>query len=171
MAEMTIRKMIKEDTRNLKKGFEEQGWKRDTQLFENYFEEQKQNKRVVIVAEYKGSVAGYVTLMPHAKHGPFSKKGYPEISDFNVFIQYQNKGIGNELLTYCEKLAASISEMVTIGVGLHAGYGPAQRLYVKRGYIPDGSGVWYQDKPLEMHADCKNSDDLVLYLSKKIEKS
>lgn len=33
-------------------------------------------------------------------------------------------------------------QIVCIGVGLHAGYGSAQRMYVKRGYIPDGTGVW-----------------------------
>ncbi len=51
------------------------------------------------------------------------------------------------------------------------GYGSAQRMYVKRGYIPDGSGVWYQDKICAPHGDCKNDDDLVLYLSKKLSVS
>ena len=54
-------------------------------------------------------------------------------------------------------------------VGLHSGYGAAQRLYIKRGYIPDGSGVWYRNQPLEMNATIQNNDDLVLYLSKKFE--
>jgi hypothetical protein len=31
-----------------------------------------------------------------------------------------------------------------------ASYGPAQRLYAKRGYIPDGRGLIYHDKPVEM---------------------
>jgi hypothetical protein len=53
-------------------------------------------------------------------------------------------------------------------VGLHAGYGPAQRLYVKRGYVPDGSGVWYQDKPLPMNAPSRNDDNLALYMSKAL---
>ena len=57
--------------------------------------------------------------------------------------------------------------MVTLGVGLHKGYGPAQRLYVKRGYIPDGSGLWFNNEPLAPYAPCENSDDLVLYFSKK----
>lgn len=160
--------MKKEDIINLKEGFENQGWHRSTQLFEGYFLDQKQKDRIVIVAEYEGFVAGYVTLLEHAKNGPFSEKGYPEISDFNVFIKYQNKGIGNKLLNKCEKLACSFSELITLGVGLHEGYGPAQRLYIKRGYIPDGSGVWYKNKPLAMNAFCKNDDDLVLYLSKRM---
>lgn len=39
--------------------------------------------------------------------------------------------------------AATKSAAIGIGVGLYAGedggYGAAQRLYVKRGYIPDGN--------------------------------
>ena len=166
--EIILRKMKKEDVINLKKGFENQGWHRSTELFESYFLDQKQKDRFVIVAEYEGFVAGYVTLLKHAKHGPFSEKKYPEISDFNVFIKYQNRGIGDKLLNHCEKIAYSFSKVITLGVGLHEGYGPAQRLYVKRGYIPDGSGVWYKDEPLAMNVSCKNNDDLVLYLSKRM---
>jgi hypothetical protein len=49
---------------------------------------------------------------------------------------------------------------ICLGVGLHNGYGQAQRMYVKRGYIPDGSGVWFNDVNLEQYADCKNDDKL-----------
>ena len=60
------------------------------------------------------------------------------------------------------------SDKVTLGVGLHSGYGPAQRLYTKRDYIPDGSGVWYRNQPLEMNAACEDIGELVLYLSKDL---
>ena len=66
------------------------------------------------------------------------------------------------------KLAKAISEVITLGVGLHKGYGPAQRIYVKRGYIPDGTGVWYQNKNIDNNEPCFNDDDLALYLSKKL---
>ena len=67
-----------------------------------------------------------------------------------------------------EQLSAEYSDTVYLGVGLHSGYGSAQRLYVKRGYIPDGSGVWYGDKVCPQYAECKNNDDLNLYLLKKL---
>ena len=51
---------------------------------------------------------------------------------------------------------------------LHNGYGSAQRMYVKRGYIPDGTGVWYRGSVCPQYTDCCNDDDLVLYLSKKL---
>ena len=37
-----------------------------------------------------------------------------------------------------------------------------------RGYIPDGSGVWFNDKQWEQYELCVNDDELILYLSKKL---
>ena len=67
-----------------------------------------------------------------------------------------------------EEIAATYSDIIYLGVGLHCGNGSAQRMYVKRGYIPDGSGVWYGEKVCEPYADCCNDDDLVLYFSKEL---
>jgi hypothetical protein len=44
-------------------------------------------------------------------------------------------------------------------------------MYVKRGYIPDGTGVWYQNKPCAQYeTEIANDDNLVLFLSKKLER-
>ncbi|CEG57848.1 hypothetical protein [Legionella fallonii] len=51
---------------------------------------------------------------------------------------------------------------VGIGVGLYDGYGSAQRLYIKRGYIPDGLGVTYDYNHVTPGADVCLDDDLVL---------
>lgn len=67
-----------------------------------------------------------------------------------------------------EKIASEYADTVYLGVGLHSGYGSAQRMYVKRGYLPDGSGVWYRDSVCPPYGECRNDDDLVLYLSKKL---
>ena len=121
--------------------------------------------REVLVGEVEGAVAAYITILPDAKQGPFAGMA-PELSDFNVFEPFQNQGIGNLLLEEAEKRVRIISDKVTLGVGLHSGYGPAQRLYIKRGYIPDGSGVWYQNHQPDMNAVCEDIGELVLYLSK-----
>lgn len=68
-----------------------------------------------------------------------------------------------------EKVAAKYSNTVYLGVGLHEGYGSAQRMYVKRGYIPDGSGVWYSERICPQNSDCCNDDDLILYFSKELD--
>lgn len=164
----SIRKMQESDIKNLSQGFISQGWPGREEILARYFLEQKSKEREVLVAEIDGVVAGYITILPSAKHGPFAEV-YPELSDFNVFEPFRNQGVGNQLLEEAEKRVKLISNKVTLGVGLHLGYGPAQRLYIKRGYIPDGSGVWYRNQPLEMNATIQNNDDLVLYLSKEFE--
>lgn len=164
----SIRKMQESDIKNLSQGFISQGWPGREEILARYFLEQKSKEREVLVAEIDGVVAGYITILPIAKQGPFAGMA-PELSDFNVFVPFQNQGIGNFLLEEAEKRVKLISDKVTLGVGLHSGYGPAQRLYIKRGYIPDGTGVWYRNQPLEMNATIQNNDDLVLYLSKEFE--
>ena len=164
----SIRKMQESDIKDLSRGFISQGWPSREEILTRYFKEQESGEREVLVAEIDGAVAGYVTILPSAKHGPFAEV-YPELSDFNVFEPFRNQGIGNQLLEEAEKRVKFVSSKVTLGVGLHLGYGPAQRLYMKRGYIPDGTGVWYQNQPLEMNTTIQNNDDLVLYLSKKFE--
>ena len=163
-----IRKMIESDIKHLSQGFINQYWPGREEILARYFLEQESGEREVLVAEIDGAVAGYVTILPSAKHGPFASI-CPELSDFNVFEPFRNKGIGNRLLEKAEQGVKRFSGKVCLGVGLHLGYGPAQRLYIKRGYIPDGTGVWYRNKPLEMGASCQNDNDLVLYLSKDLQ--
>ena len=163
----SIRKMQESDIKDLSRGFISQGWPSREEILTRYFKEQESGEREVLVAEVEGAVAGYITILPDAKQGPFAGMG-PELSDFNVFEPFQNQGIGNLLLEEAEKRVKLISDKVTLGVGLHSGYGPAQRLYIKRGYIPDGTGVWYQNHQPAMNAVCEDIGDLVLYLSKNL---
>ena len=159
-----------QDCKALSDGFAAQGWHKPQSQYEGYLHEQAQGLRQVLVARWQGEAAGYLTLRPQAKAGPFAGKGWPEIVDFNVLQKFQRKGIGTRLMACAEEEAAKVSRTVCLWVGLHNGYGPAQRMYIKRGYLFDGTGVWYQDKRLEEGAPCANDDELVLYLSKYLPK-
>ena len=163
----SIRKMQESDIKDLSRGFISQSWPGREEILARYLLEQECGEREVLVAEVGGDLAGYITILPCAKQGPFAEI-YPELSDFNVFEPFQNQGIGNLLMEEAEKRVKLISDKVTLGVGLHSGYGPAQRLYIKRGYIPDGSGVWYQNHRPAMDATCEDIGGLVLYLSKDL---
>ena len=163
----SIRKMQESDIQELSRGFISQGWPSREEILTRYFKEQESGEREVLVAEVEGAVAGYITILPSAKHGPFAEV-YPELSDFNVFEPFRNQGIGNQLLEEAEKRVKLVSIKVSLGVGLHSGYGAAQRLYIKRGYIPDGTGVWYQNHQPAMNAVCEDIGELVLYLSKNL---
>lgn len=166
--DLTVRTMLPSDCQAFHQGFAAQGWNKPLSQFERYFEEQGEGIKKVLVAAWRGEAAGYTTLLPQAPAGPFAGKGWPEVCDFNVLEKFQRRGIGNRILEVAEDLASQVSGTICLGVGLHSGYGTAQRLYVKRGYVFDGSGLWYRDKPLEQYAPCAADDDLVLYLSKKL---
>ena len=163
----SIRKMQESDIQELSRGFISQGWPSREEILTRYFKEQESGEREVLVAEVEGALAGYITILSCAKQGPFAEI-YPELSDFNVFEPFQNQRSGKLLLEEAEKQVRLISDKVTLGVGLHSGYGPAQRLYIKRGYIPDGTGVWYQNHQPAMNAVCEDIGELVLYLSKNL---
>lgn len=166
--DLTIRSLREEDCAAFHQGFAAQGWDKPLAQFERYFQEQEQGVRRVLTAVWQGELAGYTTLLPQASAGPFAGKGWPEVCDFNVLERFQRRGIGSRVLETAEDLASQTSGAICLGVGLHSGYGAAQRLYCKRGYVFDGSGLWYQDKPLEQYAPCAADDDLVLYLSKRL---
>lgn len=168
---LIIRSMIKSDIEDIVNGFKEQNWYKPYEIITEYYNQQESNEKWIIVAEVDGYVAGYATLLTCANDGPFANKGIPQIVDFNVFIKYQRQGIGNKIMNIVESIAKEISDHVTLSVGLHSGYGSAQRIYIKRGYIPDGSGVWYKNSQLEQYAQCENDDDLVLHLIKSLKEN
>ncbi len=146
-----------------------QGWHSSPDKMKERLQHEKSGLCRTFVAELDGAGAGYVSLYFNPANGPFAEQGIPEIVDFNVLQKFQRQGIGSMLMDACEEAAASLCDRVCLGVGLHAGYGSAQRMYVKRGYIPDGSGIWYGDHVCEPYTACENDDDLVLYMSKKLE--
>lgn len=165
---IVIRTMKEEDADGIFSEEKAQGWHPDIERYKYYYKDQNMNNRYVFIAEYEGNLAGYTTLLPCAKDGPFMNQHIPEVVDLNVFIKYRNKGIGNKILDVVENVASGLSDKICLGVGLHFGYGSAQRIYIKRGYLFDGSGVWYKGRQLEQYADCCNDDDLILFLSKSL---
>lgn len=165
---LIVRNMEYADAQLITDAEMEQGWDASVEKYLNRLEDQKLGKAVSLVAEYSGKPVGYINIYPDNTWGAFGGKGLPEIVDFGVLEKYRNRGIGTVLMDIAEKVAAEYADTVYLGVGLHSGYGSAQRMYVKRGYIPDGSGVWYKDEICDPYGDCKNDDDLVLYFSKKL---
>lgn len=163
-----IRSMVPEDARIFYDTYLSYGWHPELSTYEEYYRDQEEGRRLVFIAEYEGSVAGICTLVLTPREGPWVGNGWPEIVDLTVFFHIHKRGIGSRLLDAAEQEAAKIADHVYLAVGVHSGYGPAQRIYVKRGYIPDGTGVWYQGKQLEQYAPCCNDDDLLLFLSKEL---
>ncbi|MCM1568419.1 MAG: GNAT family N-acetyltransferase [Roseburia sp.] len=166
--EITIRNMEPSDAAVITGEELAQGWEATIDKYEMRLRHQEEGRAVSLVAEYNGKLAGYINIYLKALDGAFMDKGYPEIVDFGVLIKYRNHGVGTKLMDVAEQIASEYSDTVCLGVGLHSGYGSAQRMYIKRGYIPDGSGVWFHNSVCGQYETCCNDDDLVLWLSKEV---
>jgi len=151
--------------------FRAAGWNKPSLQYQSYLEEQNLGDRVVLVAWLDAGFAGYVTLVWQSDYGPMNADGVPEIKDLNVLPAYRRRGIASRLLDEAERLASARSTEVGIGVGLHPGYNAAQRLYVKRGYVPDGRGVTYRNGFIREGATIVADDELVLHLRKELPAS
>jgi len=167
-ADLLIRSMREEDIPLLCAAFSAQGWNKSASILENYLKEQQNGGRRVFIAEQNGAVAGYVTLTERANSdAPASCRNIPCICDFNVFIPYRNHGIGTRLMDAAEREAFKDNAQVCLGVGLGKAYGTAQRMYTKRGYVPDGSGVRYRGAQAKIGETVYNDDDLIVYMLKQ----
>lgn len=125
-------------------------------------------RSIPMVALFHGHVAGYVNVYIKPNWSPFYPEIYPEIVDLGVFEIYRNQGIAHRLLDVAESLAKTYSHRVFLGVGLHQGYGMAQRLYVKRGYLPEGKGLYYDHTPVIPYRSYPIDDALILYMYKDL---
>ena len=166
--ELVIRDLEEADAQVFTDEERAQGWNADLSKYLMRLRDQAEQKCISLTAVYKGHLAGYINVYITGQGGAFSGKGWPEIFDFCVLEKHQRKGIGSKLMDVAEQIAGQYADTVWLGVGLHNRYGSAQRMYVKRGYIPDGTGVWYQVKPCEQYeTKIANDEDLVLFLSKQ----
>jgi len=142
------------------------GTNRPAGLYERYFEEQEKGQRIVLLAFYDGEFAGHVNVIWKSEYPLFDEQNIPEISDLIVLPDLRRHGIATALVDEAEKIIFHRSPAAGIGVGMYADYGPAQRMYVLRGYVPDRLGLMYKRKPVKPGEMVKVDDDLVLYLIK-----
>ena len=163
-----IRELAESDCPIIANAFAAQGWNKPVCQYLRYWQEQTAGKRDVLLAEYGGQFAGYVTIVWESDYPPFQQAGIPEIVDFNVLIQYRRQKIGTALVEAAETRLALRAPVVGLGVCMHHDYGAAQVLYIKHGYVPDGRGVYYQGHYPGYGEQVQIGDDLTLYLTKRL---
>jgi GNAT superfamily N-acetyltransferase len=163
-----IRLLEASDPLSIAAAFQNMGWNKPESQYWRYLHEQVAGTRTCFVAIVDEQFAGYVTVDWQPTYAGFADLNIPEIQDLNVLTAYRRRGIATRLLDCAEREAARRSWVVGIGVGLHPGYSAAQRLYAKRGYIPDGCGITYQNRFVEEGASVVVDDDLVMHFTKQL---
>lgn len=165
---LTIRLLERHDVEPIAAAFAAIGWDKPASQYEQYLAEQQANERVVLVALIDGDFAGYVTIVWHSHYPPFAAANIPEVVDFNVLPHYRRRGIGSRLMDEAERRIGARSPVAGIGVGLYPDYGAAQRMYVLRGYIPDGRGVAYDGQQVRPGQAVPVDDSLALFFTKAL---
>ncbi len=124
-------------------------------------------ERTTFLVLLHGAFAGWGHLVHKPGYSYFVENGIPEIQNFDVIPPYRKRGVGSQLIDAIERYAFHSYEVIGIGFGLYADYGAAQRMYVKRGYIPDGKGIMYKNMPVAPGSMVRADDDLALFLTKE----
>ena len=137
--EITVRSLVEADIDALADVFAD--WPKNRELFVRYAALAVTGAKDVVVATVDSAIVGYLTIDWTSHYPAFATAGIPEIVDFNVIAPARRHGIGALLMDEAERRIAERSEIAGIGVGMYADYGSAQRMYVERGYVPDGAGL------------------------------
>ena len=168
MADIVIRTMDRSDPEPLSAAFVAVRWVKSPDLFRGYVADHDEGRRIAFVGLWRENLAGYVTVLWASDYPPFAEHHIPEVSDLNVLPEFRRRGIGSALLDHAESAAATRSPTVGIGVGLYADYGAAQRIYVRRGYVPDGRGIMYDNRAVTPGAEIRIDDHATLMLTRQL---
>ena len=114
-------------------------------------------------------VIGYVAIMWKSNYAGFRRRGIPLVHQIAVARPFRRRGVATLLMDAAEQLARDRgTATLGITVGLFDEYGPAQRLYGQRGYIPDGRGACQGQGPLRRGMQVTIDDDLIIWLTKDL---
>lgn len=138
-------------------------------LWDSYYQEQQDGIRTVAVIEENHAILGYGSLLRKPESPFFAQKNIPEINAIWIDEDHRKKGLGIALIKWLEKLARQEGyQQIGIGVGLYKDYGPAQKLYFKLGYSPEGNGITYKGESATPGQSYPLDDDLILWLKKDL---
>ena len=145
--EIFIRTMEEADVKILAEEEIKQGWGDTSDKHTMRIKDMASGISVTFVSVYKGQVAGYVSV--YYDYEKLDGVSYPGVVDFGVLEKYRNNGIGTALMDAAENTAFKSGGRIYLG-----------------GYIPDGKGVYYNDKIAERNKEYPNDDDFFLKLYK-----
>ena len=125
------------------------GWGKEREKYAGYLARQERGEREVLVARSGEDVAGYTCLTFRSLYEPFLSGEIPEVVDLNVINRFQRLGVGTALVYRAEERARELGHpVIGIAVVQSPEYAPAQRLYERLGFEPDGRGLTEHDNEL-----------------------
>lgn len=122
-----------------------------------------------LIAVGGSSVIGYLAIVWESTYAGFRRRGIPLVHQIAVAGPFRRRGVATLLMDAAEQLARERGiTALGITVGLFDEYGPAQRLYGRRGYVPDGRGACRGQRPLSKGMQVTMDDDLIIWLTKDL---
>lgn len=164
--DIVIREMTQEDAKICEEKIHLLGNRMS--LYASYQKNRTSHAHFYIVAFYKKQLAGFAMLDWQSTYEDFSEAHIPEIKDLWVFESLRNKGIAYEMMKVLEKEAVKESNLCGVGVGLTESFLPAQRLFEKLGYKPDGRGIYYPESQVILDKQ-EVDDNQALMMIKQID--
>jgi ribosomal protein S18 acetylase RimI-like enzyme len=132
------------------------------------FEDHENGASTTILGYEDGRLVGIVTIRWHSRYPLFRERQIPLIQNIEIRYEDRGRGLGNQMLERTEREIARRSPIAGLVVGITEDYGPAQRLYARRGFVPDGRGVCRQFTPLQNGDVVTVDHDLLLWLVKDV---
>jgi GNAT superfamily N-acetyltransferase len=122
-----------------------------------------------LIAIDGSDVIGYVAIVWESNYAGFRSRGIPLVHQVAVARPFLRQGVATLLMDAAEQLARDRG-IATLGitVGLFDEYGPAQRLYGRRGYIPHGRGASRGQQSLSKGMRVTMDNDLIIWLTKDL---
>ena len=166
---VSVEPLDPEGAEEIPRAFAPLGWPgKDAGLYRRYLAEQDEGMRDALVASAGSLFAGYVTVLWRSGYLPFRDAGIPEIQDLNVLPRFRRQHVGTALMDAAESAIRARTGVAGIGVGLYEDYGPAQLMYLKRGYLPDGRGLACRFTTVPPGATVRVDDDLTLMMTRAL---
>jgi ribosomal protein S18 acetylase RimI-like enzyme len=118
-------------------------------VVESHFEGHAEGNSTTLFGYKTGELIGILTIRWQTRNPLLRRQNIPLIQNIEIKHDRRGQGLGNELMEHAERFAAARTDRIAICVSISEAFGAAQRLYVKRGYIPDGQGVTKVYEPTE----------------------
>ena len=165
----TIHTLTRDDIPRLKVIADAMRHMKDAEYYARNFDFVEEGSRIALLATYEGQDAGYCFLNWDPKYAFFRKMDIPEIQDLSIIPEFRRLGIATEMIMLCENFARQ-KKRTHIGLGVSVGdrFGPAQILYTKLGYFPDGNGVTYDRGHVAMGSMKPVDDQLCMMMLKAL---